>query len=81
MKRILLSSIAMLAIVKLFAQQQPANQKDSFLLLEPVEVTATRANEKAPFTKTNLSKKEIQKMNMGQDLPYILNQVPSVIVN
>jgi len=82
MKRILLSSIALLALVKLFGQQQqPANQKDSFQLLEPVEVTATRASEKAPFTKTNLSKTEIQKMNMGQDLPFILNQVPSVIVN
>ena len=81
MKRILLSSVALLAIVKLSGQQQPANQKDSFQLLEPVEVTATRANEKAPFTKTNLTKKEIQKMNMGQDLPFILNQVPSVIVN
>ncbi len=82
MKRILLSSIALLALVKLFGQQQqPANQKDSFQLLEPVEVTATRASEKAPFTKTNLTKTEIQKMNMGQDLPFILNQVPSVIVN
>lgn len=54
---------------------------DSFYLLMPVEVKAIRAGEKAPFTKTNLSKKEIQKNNLGQDIPFILNQTPSVVVN
>ncbi len=82
MKRILLSTFALLVMTQTFSQQQTANrQKDSFLLLEPVEVTATRAGTKAPFTKTNLSKKEIQQLNLGQDLPFILNQHPSVVVN
>jgi iron complex outermembrane receptor protein len=51
------------------------------LFMQPVEITAIRAGEKAPFAKTNISKKEIEKMNMGQDLPFILQQSPSVIVN
>ena len=51
------------------------------LFLQPVEIKATRADDKAPFTKSNLSKKEIEKLNLGQDLPFILNQTPSVIVN
>lgn len=51
------------------------------LFMQPVEVKATRASEKAPFTKTNLSKKEIEKLNLGQDLPFLLNQTPSVVVN
>lgn len=51
------------------------------LFLQPVEIKATRADDKAPFTKNNLSKKEIEKLNLGQDLPFILNQTPSVIVN
>jgi iron complex outermembrane receptor protein len=51
------------------------------LFMQPVEVRATRAGEKAPFTKTNISKNEIEKFNIGQDLPYILNQTPSLIVN
>jgi iron complex outermembrane receptor protein len=50
------------------------------LFLQPVEIKATRADEKAPFTKSNLSKKDIEKLNLGQDLPFILNQTPSVIV-
>ncbi|RZK46839.1 MAG: TonB-dependent receptor, partial [Pedobacter sp.] len=51
------------------------------LMMQPVEVRATRAGEKAPFTKTNLTKKEIEKLNFAQDLPFILNQTPSVVIN
>ena len=51
------------------------------LFMQPVEIRATRAGEKAPFTKTNISKREIENLNMGQDLPFILNQTPSVVVN
>src|SRR5687767_13271106 len=64
----------------LFSQEEKA-KKDSFILLEPVEIKATRAGENSPFTKTNLSAKEIQKLNHGQDLPFILSQTPSVVVN
>ena len=49
--------------------------------LQPIEIKAVRASDKAPFTKTNLSKKEIEKQNLGQDLPFLLNQTPSVVVN
>ena len=51
------------------------------LFLQPIEVRALRAGDKAPFTKTNISKKEIEKSNLGQDLPFILNQTPSVVIN
>ncbi|TKK66689.1 TonB-dependent receptor [Ilyomonas limi] len=49
--------------------------------LEPLEVRSTRASDKAPFTKTNLTEAAIKKNNIGQDLPFILNQTPSVVVN
>ncbi|MBS1947355.1 MAG: TonB-dependent receptor [Bacteroidetes bacterium] len=51
------------------------------LFLQPVEVKALRAGEKAPFTKTNISEKEIKKTNLGQDLPFLLGQTPSVVIN
>ena len=51
------------------------------LMLENIEITSIRASDKAPFTKTNISKEEIEKVNLGQDLPFILNQTPSVVVN
>jgi iron complex outermembrane receptor protein len=65
----------------------PSSQETIFklerinLFMEPVEVRATRAGERAPFTKTNISKREIEKLNLGQDLPFILNQTPSVVIN
>ena len=49
--------------------------------LEPLELRSVRAGERAPFAKTNIGKEEIAANNLGQDLPFILNQTPSVVVN
>ncbi|MEO7767373.1 MAG: TonB-dependent receptor plug domain-containing protein, partial [Ferruginibacter sp.] len=49
--------------------------------LQPIEVTATRAGEKAPFAKSNLTRNELAKNNLAQDLPFLLNQTPSVIIH
>ena len=49
--------------------------------LEPLEVRSLRASEKAPFAKTNISKQELEKNNLGQDLPFLLNQTPGVVIN
>lgn len=51
------------------------------LFLKPIEVNAIRAGDRMPFSKTNLSKKDLEKTNLGQDLPFLLNQTPSVVVN
>ena len=55
--------------------------KNQGLFLEPVEITAIRAGEKSPFTKVTLGAAQISKMNNGQDLPYILDQTPSVVAS
>ena len=52
---------------------------ESTAYLEPLEVSSVRAADKAPFTKTNITKSEIAKINLGQDLPFLLNQTPSVV--
>lgn len=80
MKRIVISVITIFWCCSMSAQNdEPV--KDSFYLLTPVEVRAIRAGDNAPFTKTNLSKKEIAKSNLGQDIPFILNQTASVVIN
>ncbi|WP_343564933.1 TonB-dependent receptor [Sphingobacterium sp.] len=48
---------------------------------EEVLVVATRAKKNAPTTFKNISKEEISRNNLGQDIPYLLNQTPSVQVN
>ena len=51
----------------------------STVLTDEVTVNGTRAAANSPTTFTNLSKKDIQKNNLGQDLPYLLDQTPSVV--
>ncbi len=51
------------------------------LFLEPLEVKAVRASDRAPFARTNLVKEQIARNNLGQDIPFLLNQTPSVVVN
>ena len=79
MKRIAFIFHALL--LSTLAWTQKEEPEDSFYILSPVEVRAVRAAGNAPFTKTNLSKKEIEKVNLGQDIPFVLNQTPSVVVN
>uniref|UniRef100_UPI0032DEEB30 TonB-dependent receptor n=1 Tax=Mucilaginibacter sp. Bleaf8 TaxID=2834430 RepID=UPI0032DEEB30 len=47
--------------------------------VEEVTVSATRASANSPTAFTNLRRKDIQKNNLGQDLPFLLNQTPSVV--
>jgi len=49
-------------------------------LTEEVVVTATRAAENSPTAFTNVNGEEIQKQNLGKDIPYLLNTTPSVVV-
>jgi len=63
------------------ANAQSLKKFNDTAYLQPVEVLAIRAADKAPFAKTNISQKDIEKINLGQDLPFLLNQTPSVIIN
>ena len=63
-----------------FSISASAQEKDT-TVMTPVEVRAVRAAPTAPFAKTNLSRQDIMRQNLGQDLPFLLNQTPSVVVN
>ncbi len=47
--------------------------------LDEVLVQAIRANEKTPISFSNFTKKEISKRNLGQDIPILMNYLPSVV--
>jgi iron complex outermembrane receptor protein len=79
MKKLLLSG--MLCAMGITSIAQETKKFNDTTFMQPVEVAAIRANEKAPFAKTNLVKKDIEKNNVGQDLPFLLNQTPSVVIN
>jgi iron complex outermembrane receptor protein len=50
------------------------------ILGEEVNIIATRAHDKTPTTYSTLSPAEIEKVNLGQDLPFIIENTPSVVV-
>ena len=47
--------------------------------LEEVNVNAIKADKNTPIAFTNLSKKEIEKSNLGQDLPFLISLTPSIV--
>jgi iron complex outermembrane receptor protein len=49
-------------------------------LADEVIVRSTRANERSATTYKNIDKAEIEANNFGQDLPFILNNTPGVVV-
>jgi iron complex outermembrane receptor protein len=53
--------------------------KESAVISDAVIVSAVRANHNTPTTFTTLSKEEIGRKNLGQDLPYLLGKEPSVV--
>ncbi len=50
-------------------------------VLDEVLVSAVRVKANSPVTHSNLSKKEIAKRNLGQDIPILLNYLPSVVTS
>jgi iron complex outermembrane receptor protein len=73
--------LTVLSTLSLFVQAQQQSKLKDTLYLQPIEVNSIRASDRDPFSKVNLNKKVIENNNLGQDLPILLNQTPSVVVN
>jgi len=50
------------------------------LMINEVTVSGTRLEENTPTTYVTIDKEEIRKNNLGQDIPYLLQQSPSMVV-
>ncbi|MFO8129309.1 MAG: TonB-dependent receptor [Bacteroidales bacterium] len=51
------------------------------VLQDQVIIRATRAGNESPTSQSRLEKSEIEKKNMGRDLPFLLNTTPSVVTS
>jgi iron complex outermembrane receptor protein len=68
--------------IQLFTKKDSTNKfTDSIRSLPPLEIKAIRLSEQAPFAKSNISKAQIALNNVGQDLPFLLENTPSVVVH
>jgi iron complex outermembrane receptor protein len=52
---------------------------ENTILIDEVIVQSTRADEKSAMSYSTIDKKQIAEQNLGTDLPYLLNQLPSVV--
>ena len=52
---------------------------DNYTKLDEVLVSAVRVNATAPVTHSNVSKKDLAQRNLGQDIPILVNYLPSVV--
>jgi len=71
---------------QLLFSQNIKTQKDSSTAAAPklmpeIEIRAVRASKDYPFPQTIINKNEIVRKNLGQDIPFLLNQVPGAVAN
>ena len=52
---------------------------ENTILMDEVEVISTRADAKSAMAYSTITKQQIAEQNIGTDLPYLLNQLPSVV--
>ena len=71
--------LVLLTTITVNAQQQVTNDSIKTEKLDEVVVSSVRVKADAPVTHSNLTKKEIEKRNLGQDIATQLNFLPSVV--
>lgn len=77
-KSIVFAFLTLLSVSPLLAQQE----NDTLAkpeLLDEVLVRSVRVDADSPITHSNVSKEELEKRNLGQDIPILLNYLPSVV--
>ena len=81
MKRFAMTTFLLTGMVGSVCMQAQKEEPDSLwmLNLQEVEVVSTRATRTTPVAFTNINKEQLQKRNVGQDLPYLLHTTPSAI--
>lgn len=75
---LLIPCLFLLSSLLSFSQEKPQDSTKVHSLDE-VLVSAVRVTAKTPVSFSNLDKKEIANRNLGQDIPMLLNFLPSVV--
>ncbi len=77
MKKVILAVSLLLFTGIIYAQEE--QKKDTVNQLEEVLLYATRAKDKTPFAHSKIDKEELKSKNLAQDLPILIDQMPSVV--
>ncbi|UAB76208.1 TonB-dependent receptor [Mesoflavibacter sp. SCSIO 43206] len=79
MKNLFLFLTLLVLSVSVNAQEDKQQDTTKIQKLDEVLVKAVRVDADSPITHSNVSKAEIEKRNLGQDVPILLNYLPSVV--
>lgn len=81
MKTTVIYCLCALGLSSLRAQEEQAKDSlnASLISLEEVSVAGLRASEKQPIPFSEVTKADLKNRNLGQDLPILLNFLPSVV--
>ena len=78
MKRVFVLLSIVFCAIQVHGQQVKSDTTD-LQQLDEVLVKSVRVEADSPITHTNVSKEEIEKRNLGQDIPILLNYLPNVV--
>ena len=78
MKKQLITAVLTLLFFNLSAQEK-VQDSTKVQILEEVLVQSIRVNADSPITHSNIDKAALAKTNLGQDIPVLLNYLPSVV--
>ena len=78
-KKILFSILASFFLTLVSFSQEKVQDTTKVNQLDEVLVSAIRVTSKTPVSFSNLDKKEIKLRNLGQDIPILMNYMPSVV--
>ena len=82
MNKLFVSAIFALSCASIAAQEiLPKKDRDTteIEVLDEVVLTTVRVARDAPVTHSNVDKEDLETRNLGQDLPVLLNYLPSVV--
>ena len=76
----LLSTITLSFLVFTLTAQEKIQDTTKVETLDEVLVKSIRVDVDSPITHSNVDKEELAKTNLGQDIPVLLNYLPSVVI-
>ncbi len=73
--------LLVLSVSTMYSQEEQTKDstETTIINLDDVLVSAVRVTAQAPVTFSNLTKKAIESRNLGQDIPILMNYLPSVV--
>lgn len=77
--KIPISTLLFLTCLLSVKAQEKQQDSTELKVLDEVLVKAVRVNATSPITHSNVDKEALEKRNLGQDIPMLLNYLPSVV--